>query len=205
MNILATKKEIKGRGKMIKHDESYMSQFDKQSIKQGLAKKSVYHMRFEGEEKDCLEVRKYFADNFKVYQLNVDRYTREEYELFYWSNESITGRLGYFTIAITGYKEILMADDTIKKAVEIAEAVKELNGNIQIAIQYTSIYDNEKLEDESKIKFSEISDKFVSNPYGVVGRIKLVNGVYGFFKKGARSRYIPVRQKELLSQYHAIG
>lgn len=186
---------------MVKHDESYMKDFDKKAIEEGLAKKSVYHIRFEGDEKDCLEVRDYFSDNYKVFQLNVDRHSKGEYELFYWSNQSITGRLGYFTISITGYKEILESDKVVQKAIEIAEAVEKLNGNIKIAIQYTAIYDSEKIEHESRIRFSEISEKFVSDMRGTVGRIKPVNDGYGFFKKGARSRYLPVSPKDLLFQY----
>lgn len=182
---------------MINHDYSYIT-VSKELIEQNIAKKSVFWIKFNGNEKDCLKARKYFENNYSVYQLNVDRGVKE-YDLFYWSNEGITGSLNYFTITITGHDRLENANQTITRALSLAEKVDELCPKLKITIQYKEIIDKTKVEKLAKDKYEELHKRFVINSLGIVGRIKWLNDHYGFFRKGARTRYTLVNPIEILN------
>ena len=181
---------------MIKHDRSYIGKLQNKFVEKDVAVESVYHLRIEGSEEDCIKARNYFDSNYKVFQLN----TKEnDYELFFWSNKHITGKLKYFTIAITGHKDIEKSSLVIDKAIEIANALEKICSELSIAIQYTTLEKEDVIKEIAESEYQNKKETFVTNQYGQLGKIKKVGEDFGFFKKGARSRYQPLKKSEVIA------
>ena len=78
---------------------------------------------------------------------------------------------------------------------------------IDIIIQYVATYNKDKVK-ELAINYAETNKETLIQYNGMVGKIKVVkdeepageeNTRYGFFKKGAKSRYYPLSTKSLFA------
>ena len=135
------------------------------------------------------------SNKFKIYQYKHDDIEyRSKWDLFFWCNSgNDEGRdLSYITLSTNTTKTV---KERIMDVEQVIEAIKEIGFNgIDISIQYCIKYDDEKLKEMAASYFETIRNDFV-NYSGQDGKIKVIgtdykgNTCYGFFKKGARSKY----------------
>lgn len=181
---------------MIRHDRYYISKQQQGFIDAGIAEEGVFWLRFNGREKDCLKARNYFNENYEVFQLNMNNFG--EHELFYWSNESIIGKLVYFNITIAGHDEFNQVQNVVSTALELADQIHSICPDLEVTVQYRAMFDTERVKKMAESNFEENKNKFVTNEFGTVGRIKKVRDHYGFFKKGAKTRYTRLKEIDVV-------
>lgn len=98
--------------------------------------------------------------------------------------------------------ELKLSNCSIDKFVSYA--IERMNKHrIGCRIQYNAVLDKEKIERETKEICEKLTGKFITY-CGIEGKIKVVDEVnnyktYGFFRKGARSKYYKVSNTEILA------
>jgi len=133
------------------------------------------------------------------YKDNSMEHYGSNWDLFFWCNGNNKGRdYSYVTLSTNKKRTVEERLSDIEKVLEYAHEIG-FEG-IDIAIQYTTEYDNVKVRDIAVAYYQTIKNKFIN--YMGVGKIKEVgtgdNAHYGFFKKGASRNYYRVSDKALL-------
>lgn len=211
---------------LIREDKSYMSETDLQAIDKGIAELGVFSLRisktFTEEEKkhsshlyetDRASWREHaiisnqktsemiekvidaLSQQFVIYQYKDKsvEYSKKEWDLFFWCNK---GDMTYVTLNPNKDRDLERQNNDIK---QVLNALSEIPYAIDVAIQYTACYHQDRLKTEVKKAFQLMDGKFV-NYIGMTGKVKEVaTGRYGFFKKGARTNYYEVDNEYLLN------
>ena len=139
-------------------------------------------------------------EKFKVYQYTdeVSVPYKSKWDLFFWCNHksNTTGgkeRGRDYSYVTLGFNDHGMTyEERRQVCTEIVAFIGTLGIDIDVAIQYDLLYDNEHIQATVRTFCENCCS--VKNPEfieygGQLGRIrKLDNGSFGFFKKGARSR-----------------
>jgi UDP-N-acetylglucosamine enolpyruvyl transferase len=110
--------------------------------------------------------------------------------------------MSYITLSPNTKRPIEQQINDINNVLELIKTI-ELDGNIDIAIQYTCKYNQEKVTEIAILTFNKIKDTFIEYS-GMIGKFKEIgireDGTrkYGFFKKGTKKKYYPISDTELL-------
>ena len=155
--------------------------------------------------KRCAERMKVVADkiekivdtineNFAIYQYkkNEFEYSSDTWDLFFWCN---CGDMSYVTLNPNDSRSNDQQIKDIDNVLSLLQKI-EIEG-IQVHVQHNVTYKDEKVWNIVKEEYGKVKDKFISYD-GITGKIKEVGktytgkAVYGFFKKGARSKYYQV-------------
>lgn len=211
----------------IKEDKSYLSEIDLLSVEKGVAELGIHSIRLNVEftdeqkqenikaadslsrdewsnrcekskNKQAEKIKKVIDainENFKIYQYKDDslNYSGDNWDLYFWCN---SGDMSYVTLSPNKKR---VNEQQIKDINNVLEFIKTLDSEegVNLNIQYTAIYDVEKVENIVNDVFTKVKDQFISY-MGSKGKIKEVgtshtgSTVYGFFKKRARSNYYKV-------------
>lgn len=214
----------------IREDRSHLSDIDLLSIEKGIAKLGIYSIKFDvyltEEEKQenrsesyvltseqwntrCEQHKKEVSQkiekiinlihsNFVIYQYkneNID-YSKDDWDLFFWCNGS---DMSYVTLNPNKKRT---TEQQVKDINNVLKLIKGIDTNIEVAIQYTTDYDKEKVKAIATAHYQTIKNKFIN--YMGLGRIKEVGTSqdgstrYGFFKKGASRNYYQLSDIALL-------
>ena len=216
---------------IIREDKSYLSDVDLVSIEKGIAELGIYSIRIgayftEEQKKENSEMAKLLSkeewsercerhktetaekvekivdaihDNFVIYQYKnkeID-YSKDDWDLFFWCNY---GDMSYVRLNPNKKRTNQKQIEGIYNVLELIKTI-ECEG-IDVAIQYTAKYNEEKVNEIVKNVYDKIEKTFV-NYRGITGKIKEIfrdNEVvkYGFFKKGARKTYYEVSNEYFL-------
>lgn len=141
-------------------------------------------------------------ENFVIYQYknkDID-YSKDNWDLFFWSNSE---DLSYVTLNPNEKRSNEQQIEDINKVLSLLKTIN-IEG-IQVHIQHKVIYKEEIVQDIVLNEYNNVKDKFI-NYNGLNGKIKEVGKnyrgkvVYGFFKKGARSKYYQVSESWFLQK-----
>ena len=142
------------------------------------------------------------SKKFNIYQYkNDDMDYRSKWDLFFWCNGDNRGRdFSYVTLSTNDTKKL---EERLLDIEHVLNYIKEIGfAGLDIAIQYSIKYDDEKLKEMASDYFEKIKNTVIEYS-GYMGKIKdmgidyMGNKCYGFFKKGARSKYYKVSNGDM--------
>ena len=223
----------------IREDKDFVSKTDLLSIEKGVAQLGIYAIRLsviytEEQIQENLRISKILApeqwtarceqshkkqgqrieklvdaiaNNFTIYQYKnkTINYSKDDWDLFFWCN---TGDMSYVTL---NPNEKRTMDQQIIDITNVLDLLKtiECEDGIELAIQYTTEYDQTKVKEIASAYFQTIKDTFIYSGYST-GKIKEI-GIgydgcmsYGFFRKGASKKYRPVSDISLMERALSI-
>jgi len=141
------------------------------------------------------------SEKFIIHQYkdNSMEHYGSNWDLFFWCNGNNKGRdYSYVTLGTNTKRTVEERLSDIEKVLEYAQEIG-FEG-IDIAIQYATKYDDEKVRYIAIAYYQSVKNKFIN--YMGVGKIKEVgngdNVHYGFFKKGASRNYYRVSDLGLM-------
>ena len=144
------------------------------------------------------------SKKFTIYQYKDDKMDyKSNWDLFFWCNGgNDEGRdLSYITLTANENRSI---EERLAGIENVIESIKEIGCNgIDVIIQYTAKYDNEKINVVAADYFEKIKNTFIKYSF-YTGKIKeggmdyKGNKCYRFFKKGARTHFYQVSSKDML-------
>ena len=160
----------------------------------------TYRERCEHHERRAAEqlqaVLSAVKDRYRIHQLTPETSTSAHYnsdwDLFFWSNRGWNGHdyFDHFTLTFNDKRSPEANMSLLHELIPIFESVDV--SNVSCRVQYHSIENAKKIREDGERLCREMAGKTI-NYRGYDGKIKPVgNGEYGFFRKGARSRYYPV-------------
>ena len=139
---------------------------------------------------------------FNMYQYTSEKSTKipydSDWDLFFYSNRG-WNRKDYFDYMEISFNEKRTAkqnQELLKKVLYLLSDVKA--NNIKCRIQYDVIYHENEIAKEAASVFEKIQDQFI-NYNGMIGKIKMINNSYGFFKKCSKKHYYSVSNVNMLS------
>lgn len=144
------------------------------------------------------------SPKFIIYQYKKD-YTnyRDDWDFFFWCNCNSDGRdYSYVTLSTNKNRTLEQRIEDVKRIIGTMQKTG-LDG-IEVAIQYTATYDKDKVKGINASYLCRALNRPVEM-MGHRGKIKPVgvysNGdiAYGFFKKGARSKYYQLSDEQILA------
>ena len=140
--------------------------------------------------------------NFDMHQYTEEKSTMTHFasnwDLYFCSNRGWNGK-NYFDNMQISFNEKRTAQQNmalLEKVIALFDTNK--SKNIKCRIQYNVVLHDDAITNEAKNIFENIKGKFISYA-GMIGKIKLVNNTYGFFKKGSKTHYYPVSNENMLS------
>ncbi len=143
------------------------------------------------------------SENFNIYQYKDKTIVpyKSNWDLFFWCNTDNEGRdFSYVTLDMNKNRTVEERFLTLEYVIKY---IKKIGfQGIDIIIQYTVKYDDEKIKQEADNYFEKVKNTFVRY-MGMDGRIKEVgkdvqeNKCYGFFKKGAKTKYYKLSLKNI--------
>ena len=128
-----------------------------------------------------------------------------DWDLYFHSNRGWNGKTWMDSFDLT-FNMGRTAEQNMKLLDEILLLLETLEyDNIYCRVQYTVVYDEERLAEEGIRICEELAGKVIYY-CGYEGKIKEVAGSngakeFGFFKKRARGKYFPVKYSELVANY----
>lgn len=143
------------------------------------------------------------SNKFNIYQYkNNSIEYGSNWDLFFWCNCNKEGQdFSYVTLSTNKKRTVEERSSDIKK---VLEYIQEIGfKGIDVIIQYTATYNEEVVKNIALNYFNQIQNNVVKC-FGYDGKIKNVgtdnkgNIYYGFFKKGARSKYYRISDMNLL-------
>lgn len=160
-------------------------------------------------EQPMKEVLKKFVERYDIHQVSEETSTMTHYnsdwDLFFHSNRGWNGKTWMDSFDLT-FNKGRTAEQNMKLLDEILLLLETLEyDNIYCRVQYTVVYDEERLAEEGIRICEELAGKVIYY-CGYEGKIKEVAGSngakeFGFFKKRARGKYFPVKYSELVANY----
>jgi hypothetical protein len=211
---------------LIKEDKSFLSELDLAAINNGLAEMGIYSLRitnfFTEEQKQenrmesetltreqwserCEQSRQSAAvrvekvvdtihNKFMIYQYrnkDID-YRKDDWDLFFWCN---TGDMSYVTLNSNDKRSNERQMSSMNNVLELLKGI-DAEG-IQVTIQYTTIYNNEKVEEVVLEYCEKMKDKFIEYS-GYIGKIVKTENGYLFRKKGAKKQQYYINNNAVL-------
>ena len=155
------------------------------------------------------QIVKVFADKYDIHQVSPKTSTmthyREDWDLYFYSNKGWNGKdhMNYFQLSFNDNRR---ANENLRLLDEVLSIVEYMPfNNVYCRVQYNAIVDEVKVEEKAASICESLAGQFI-NYLGLVGRIKPIwerDGVklYGFFKKGARSKYYNICKADLVANY----
>jgi len=210
----------------VKEDKSYMSKLDLTAIDNGFAEMGIHSLKitnfYTDEQKQanskifdtltreqwnerCDQIKQIIGDKvekivdtihekFMIYQYkNKDiNFGKDDWDLFFWHN---TGDMSYVTLNPNTKRSNSQQLIDIENVLSL---LKEMNvEGIQVTIQYTTIYNDEKVQNAAIEYCNKVKDTFI-NYGGYIGKIVEFNGRYVFRKKGAKKNAYEINNNTVL-------
>lgn len=191
----------------IKHDHHLIDSGNAKLIEAGYGEVFPHSIHFEGEDKDLRKILNSLCSLYDIHQSTPEKSTMRHYgtnwDLFFWSDRGWNGtdEMRQFTLS---FNEKRSLNQNMDLFLELFERLENMNGdNVFCWVQYIAKLYDITIANRAEKVFEEVSGKFVN--YGLMtGKIKIVGNNddgshdFGFFKKGARTRYYPISQTTLV-------
>lgn len=155
------------------------------------------------------EILTKFEEKYNIHQTTPETSTMEHYrsnwDLYFWSNKGWNQK-SVATCFSLSFNSSRNADDNMKLLNEIIPFVESLDyKNVGCRIQYCVQLNGADIDEEALRIVKNLEDQFVEF-WGYTGKIKVIkeeNGhmEYGFFKKGAKKKYSPISDAEIVALY----
>ena len=155
------------------------------------------------------QILEHFKDRYDIHQISPETSTIEHFksnwDLFFHSNRCWNGKdyMDCFDLTFNNNRSV---SENIELLDEILTLVKAMEyESIYCRVQREAVLDTEKIKHKAEESFENLSGRFI-NYHGTIGKIKDVsegkdNKKYGFFKKGARTKYHIVSDVEILTMH----
>ena len=157
--------------------------------------------------KSLEEVILLFDKKFDIHQTTQENSTMKHYksdwDLYFCSDRGWNNKdyMQHFSLTFNRNRT---PERNMKLLEDIIALLKSIeNEKVYCRIQYDAYIDTKKVAEEARKIFDGIARNFVEM-FGYVGKIKIVSDdsesvEYGFFQKGAKKKYYPVSDMELVS------
>ena len=160
-------------------------------------------------DKPLTEIMKVLCQKYDIHQTSPEtdtiKHYRSEWDLFFWSNRGWNGQDHMDTVQLTFNDErpIEYRAKVLETLLPILEEMEYKN--IGCRIQYCIILDDKKIFETAESVYNEaLAGKFLRYN-GLEGKIKIVGkdrvsgeNCYGFFRKGAKTKYYPISSAEIV-------
>lgn len=156
-----------------------------------------------GFSKPMENILKIFCSRYSIFQASENVPYDSDWDLYFWSNKGWNMR-DYMDCFRLSFNTNRTPEENMALLNEIIPLVESMvYENIGCYIQYTAVLDKERIEREAKEICENLIGKFITY-HGMVGKIKIIgehNGIkeYGFFRKGAKTKYYTVSYVEILA------
>ena len=148
-------------------------------------------------------ILKIFLNKYSIFQASENVSYKSDWDLHFWSNKGWNGKdyMDCFSLSFNTNRSVEKNIALLNEIIPLVESMEY--ENIGCRIQYNAVLDKEKIEREAKEICEKLTGKFITY-CGIEGKIKVVDEVnnyktYGFFRKGARSKYYKVSNAEILA------
>lgn len=153
------------------------------------------------------EVINFLDGKFNIHQTTTENSTMKHYksdwDMFFWCDRgwNNSSYMSHFSLTFNQERTPEQNMALLEKIIPMLESME--NEQVFCRVQYDIGIDMEKAAEAAKKSFDGINGKFVEM-FGCIGKIKVVSsdtdGIrYGFFKKGAKSKYYPLSYADLIS------
>lgn len=140
--------------------------------------------------------------NILLGKFNIQDSHNDDYDFYFWSDSgTIAPRImTRFSLTFNRNRSLESRENILS---EVLAILKEINcEGVVCRIQFRFYKNEVKIEEEATEIYKSIEGKFVTY-LGKIGKVKIVsegNGqrVYGFFKKGAKSRYYRISAEDII-------
>lgn len=160
-------------------------------------------------DKPLTEIMKVLCQKYDIHQTSPEtdtiKHYRSEWDLFFWSNRGWNGQDHMDTVQLTFNDErpIEYRAKVLETLLPMFEKMEYKN--IGCRIQYCIILDDKKIFETAESVYNEaLAGKFLRYN-GLEGKIKIVGkdrvsgeNCYGFFRKGAKTKYYPISSAEIV-------
>lgn len=160
-------------------------------------------------DKPLTEIMKVLCQKYDIHQTSPEtdtiKHYRSEWDLFFWSNRGWNGQDHMDTVQLTFNDErpIEYRAKVLETLLPMLEKMEYKN--IGCRIQYCIILDDKKIFETASTVYNEaLAGKFLRYN-GLEGKIKIVGkdrvsgeNCYGFFRKGAKTKYYPISSAEIV-------
>ena len=160
-------------------------------------------------DKPLTEIMKALCEKYDIHQTSPEtdtiKHYRSDWDLFFWSNRGWNGQDHMDTVQLTFNDErpIEYRAKVLETLLPMFEKMEYKN--IGCRIQYCIILDDKKIFETASTVYNEaLSGKFLRYN-GLEGKIKIVGkdrvsgeNCYGFFRKGAKTKYYPISSAEIV-------
>lgn len=160
-------------------------------------------------DKPLTEIMKALCKKYDIHQTSPEtdtiKHYRSDWDLFFWSNRGWNGQDHMDTVQLT-FNDERPIEYRAKVLETLLPMLEEMEyKNIGCRIQYCVILDDKKIFETASTVYNEaLAGKFLRYN-GLEGKIKIVgkdrvNGenCYGFFRKGAKTKYYPISSAEIV-------
>lgn len=216
----------------IKENKSYLSALDLAAIDNGVAELGIHSLQitnfYTNEQKAdnsrlfetltteqwykrCKQVKHNIAqkveklinelnNSFMIYQYknkDID-YRNDNWDLFFWCN---SGDMSYVRLNPNTKSTNEEQKETIDAALHLLKGI-EVDG-IEVTIQYTTIYNEEKVKEVVVGYCEKVEDKFIEYG-GYIGKIVKTEKGYLFRKKGAKKQQYYINNNVVLKNVFSV-
>lgn len=160
-------------------------------------------------DKPLTEIMKVLCQKYDIHQTSPEtdtiKHYRSEWDLFFWSNRGWNGQDHMDTVQLT-FNDERPIEYRAKVLETLLPMLEEMEyKNIGCRIQYCIILDDKKIFETAESVYNEaLAGKFLRYN-GLEGKIKIVGkdrvsgeNCYGFFRKGAKTKYYPISSAEIV-------
>ena len=160
-------------------------------------------------DKPLTEIMKVLCQKYDIHQTSPEtdtiKHYRSEWDLFFWSNRGWNGQDHMDTVQLT-FNDERPIEYRAKVLETLLPMLEEMEyKNIGCRIQYCIILDDKKIFETASTVYNEaLAGKFLRYN-GLEGKIKIVGkdrvsgeNCYGFFRKGAKTKYYPISSAEIV-------
>ena len=160
-------------------------------------------------DKPLTEIMKVLCQKYDIHQTSPEtdtiKHYRSEWDLFFWSNRGWNGQDHMDTVQLT-FNDERPIEYRAKVLETLLPMLEEMEyKNIGCRIQYCIILDDKKIFETAESVYNEaLAGKFLRHN-GLEGKIKIVGkdrvsgeNCYGFFRKGAKTKYYPISSAEIV-------
>lgn len=160
-------------------------------------------------DKPLTEIMKVLCQKYDIHQTSPEtdtiKHYRSEWDLFFWSNRGWNGQDHMDTVQLTFNDErpIEYRAKVLETLLPMFEKMEYKN--IGCRIQYCIILDDKKIFETAESVYNEALAGKLLRYNGLEGKIKIVGkdrvsgeNCYGFFRKGAKTKYYPISSAEIV-------
>lgn len=141
------------------------------------------------------------SEKYRIYQYDENVSYKSDWDLFFYSNRIWNGQkhFDYMTLSFNDERSV---KQNLELKDEVTGVLKDMDfDNVYCRVQYSLNWNYEKLRSRAEEIYEANKNKFVKYR-DQIGKIKQIDGGayrYGFFKKGARSRYSALSYVEMIA------